>query len=179
MAKGGGQKFIGRNRAPRVQIEYEVEHYGATKKVDLPFVMGVMSDLSGKPAEALEPVSQRKFAEVDADSFDKLLKSTKPRVAFQVPNTLTDDGGNLSVDITFESMDDFSPAAIAKKVKGLDKLYEARRQLDILLTDVDGKDDAQEVLRQILSDESVLKGLVGAGKPSEDEPAGDDEQSEG
>src|SRR5512136_2952473 len=126
MAKSSSQKFIARNRAPRVQIEYELETYGSQKKVELPFVMGVMSDLSGKPAEALPPVADRKFLEIDVDNFDSRLKSMKPRVAFQVPNTLTGEG-NLPVDITFESMDDFSPAAVARKVEGLNKLLEARQ----------------------------------------------------
>src|SRR5947208_12624646 len=118
MAKASSQKFIARNRAPRVQIEYDVELYGAQKKVELPFVMGVMSDLSGKPAEPLAPVADRKFLEIDVDNFDERLKSMKPRVAFQVPNTLTGEG-NMPVEITFESMDDFSPSAIAKKIEPL------------------------------------------------------------
>ena len=94
------QKFIARNRAPRVQIEYDVELYGAEKKVQLPFVMGVLSNLSGKPADALPPMADRKFLEIDVDNFDSRMKSMKPRVAFQVPNTLTGEG-NVSVDITF------------------------------------------------------------------------------
>jgi type VI secretion system ImpB/VipA family protein len=122
---GSSQKFIARNRAPRVQIEYDVELYGAEKKVQLPFVMGVMSDLSGKPAEPLPAVADRKFLEIDVDNFDERMKAMKPRVAFQVPNTLTGEG-NLNVDITFESMDDFSPAAVARKVDALNKLLEAR-----------------------------------------------------
>lgn len=109
------QKFIARNRAPRVQIEYDVELYGAQKKVQLPFVMGVLSDLSGKPVDPLAPLADRKFLEVDVDNFDSRMKAMKPRVAFQVPNTLTGEG-NLSVDITFDSMEDFTPGAIARKV---------------------------------------------------------------
>ena len=101
-----------------MQIEYDVELYGAEKKVQLPFVMGVMADLSGKPEEALGPIADRKMLEVDVDNFDERMKSMKPRTAFAVPNTLTGEG-NLSVDITFESMDDFSPAAVAKKVGAL------------------------------------------------------------
>src|ERR1700752_538397 len=100
------QKFIARNRAPRVQIEYDVELYGAEKKIQLPFVMGVLSDLSGKPAEPRAPVADRKFLEIDVDKFDSRMKAIKPRVNFQVPNTLTGEG-NIGVDITFESMDDF------------------------------------------------------------------------
>src|SRR6201986_583076 len=128
MAKASSQKFIARNRAPRVQIEYEVEVYGSEKKIELPFVMGVMADLSGKPADPLAPVADRKFLEIDVDNFDERMKACKPRVAFQVPNTLTGEG-NLSVDITFESMEDFTPAAIARKVDSLNKLLEARTQL--------------------------------------------------
>jgi type VI secretion system protein ImpB len=111
------QKFIARNRAPRVQIEYDVELYGAEKKIQLPFVMGVLSDLSGKPSEPLPPVADRKFLDIDVDNFDARMKAMKPRVAFQVPNTLTGEG-NLAVDITFENMDDFSPAAVAAEGRG-------------------------------------------------------------
>src|SRR6201999_507447 len=105
MAKQSSQKFIGRNRAPRVQIEYDVEVYGAQKKVQIPFVMGVMADLSGNPAEPLAPVADRKYLEIDVDNFDDRLKAMKPRVTCAVPNTLTGEG-NLMVDLTFESMDD-------------------------------------------------------------------------
>ena len=113
MATPSSQKFIARNKAPRVQIEYDVELYGAEKKISLPFVMGVMSDLSGKPAEELPPVAERDLVEIDSENFNSRLKSMKPRVAFQVPNTLTGEG-NLSVDMTFESMDDFSPGKVAE-----------------------------------------------------------------
>ncbi|EZP64327.1 type VI secretion system contractile sheath small subunit [Pseudomonas sp. P7] len=161
MAKESSQKFIARNRAPRVQIEYDVEIYGAEKTVQLPFVMGVFSDLSGKPAEPLPPVAERKFLEVDVDNFDERLKSMKPRVAFQVPNTLTGEG-NLPVEITFESMDDFSPGAIANKVPSLNQLLAARRQLSNLLTYMDGKVGAEELLAKVLSDPSVMQALCAA-----------------
>src|SRR6478672_440717 len=144
------QKFIARNRAPRVQIEYDVELYGAQKKIQLPFVMGVMSDLSGNPTEPLPGVADRKFMEISVDNFDERLKAMKPRVAFPVPNTLTGEG-NLSVDITFESMDDFSPAAIARKVGALNELLEARTQLANLQTHIDGKSRLEESLGNILS----------------------------
>ena len=136
------QKFIARNRAPRVQIEYDLELYGAEKKVELPFVVGVLADLSGKSEEPPPPVSERGFLEVDMDNFDQRMKAMKPRTAFSVPNTLTGEG-NVSVDITFESMDDFSPAAIAKKVEPLRKLLETRNQLSNLMTYMDGKDGAE------------------------------------
>ncbi|HEV6963920.1 MULTISPECIES: type VI secretion system contractile sheath small subunit [Roseateles] len=157
------QKFIARNRAPRVQIEYDVELYGAEKKVQLPFVMGVMADLSGKPEDPLPPVADRKFLEIDVDNFDSRMKSMKPRVAFQVENTLTGEG-NLPVDITFESMDDFSPAAVARKVDGLNKLLEARQQLSNLITYMDGKSGAGELIAKVLADPTLLKTLTDAPK---------------
>ncbi|MDX8130266.1 type VI secretion system contractile sheath small subunit [Methylomonas sp. EFPC1] len=160
------QKFIQRNRAPRVQIEYDVELYGSEKKVQLPFVMGVMSDLSGKPAEPLAPVADRKLLEIDVDNFNDRLKSMKPRVAFQVPNTLTGEG-NLNVDITFESMDDFSPAAVAKKVAGLDKVLEARTQLSNLITYMDGKTGAEELIAKLVNDPALLQTLAASAKPAE------------
>lgn len=164
------QKFIARNRAPRVQIEYDVEVYGAEKKVQLPFVMGVMSDLSGKPAEPLAPVADRKFLEIDVDNFDSRMKSMKPRVAFQVPNTLTGEG-NLQVDLTFESMDDFSPAAVAKKVDALSKLLEARQQLQNLVTYMDGKGGAEELVGRLMKDPSLLSSLASSAKPAEEPKA--------
>ncbi|MBL8760291.1 MAG: type VI secretion system contractile sheath small subunit [Phycisphaerales bacterium] len=166
MGKASSQKFIARNRAPRVQIEYDLELYGAEKKINLPFVMGVMSDLSGKPAEALPPVADRKFLEIDVDNFDDRLKSMKPRVAFNVPNTLTGEG-NMAVDVTFESMEDFSPAAVARKVEPLRKLLEARTQLANLLTYMDGKSGAEQLLGKVLSDPELLKSLAAAPKPQE------------
>lgn len=159
MAKQSSQKFIARNRAPRVQIEYDVELYGSEKKVQVPFVMGVMSDLSGNPSEELPSVDERKALEIDVDNFDARLKAMKPRVAFSVPNTLTDEG-ELLVDITFESMDDFSPAAIARKVAGLDKLLETRTQLANLVTYMDGKAGAEKLITQALQDESLLQALA-------------------
>ena len=163
-----GQKFVSRNRAPRVQIEYDVELYGAEKKVQLPFVMGVMSDLSGKPADPLPAVADRKFLEVDVDNFDSRMKSMKPRVAFQVENTLTGEG-NLPVDITFESMDDFSPAAVARKVDGLNKLLEARTQLSNLITYMDGKTGAEELINKVLNDPALLQTLTASAKPADAE----------
>jgi len=161
MAKASSQKFIGRNRAPRVQIEYDVEVYGSEKKVQLPFVMGVMADLSGKPASPLAPVADRKFLAIDVDNFDARLKSMQPRVAFNVENTLTGEG-NLAVDLTFESMDDFSPAAIARKVDALNKLLEARTQLSNLLTYMDGKTGAEALLNKLLTDPALLQALASA-----------------
>lgn len=166
MAKASSQKFIARNRAPRVQIEYDVELYGAEKKIQLPFVMGVLADLSGKPEESLPPVADRKALEVDVDNFDERLKAMKPRVAFQVPNTLTGEG-NLSVDITFDSMDDFSPAAVAQKVDALNQLLQARTQLANLLTYMDGKGGAEDLIAKALKDPTLLQALAAAPKPED------------
>ncbi len=161
------QKFIARNRAPRVQIEYDVELYGAEKQIQLPFVMGVMADLSGKPAEALPAVTDRKFLEIDVDNFDERLKSMKPRLAFQVPNSLTGEG-NISVELSFESMDDFSPAAVASKVDALNTLLKARTELANLLTYMDGKSGAEDLIAKALSDPALLQTLISAPKPSEE-----------
>jgi type VI secretion system protein ImpB len=166
MPRASSQKFIARNRAPRVQIEYDVELYGAEKKIQLPFIMGVMANLSGNPAEPLPEVAERKYLDIDVDNFDQRLKAMKPRVALQVPNTLTGDG-NLMVDITFESMDDFSPAAVARKVDALSKLLEARQHLANLLSYMDGKSGAEQLMRQILQDPALLKALAAAPKPAE------------
>jgi type VI secretion system protein ImpB len=153
-----GQKFIARNRAPRVQIEYDVEVYGAERKIQLPFVMGVMADLVGKPVENLPSVDERKFLDIDIDNFDERMKALKPRVAFQVDNTLTGEG-KLSVDLTFDSMEDFLPDAVARKVEPLNSLLEARTQLSNLLTYMDGKNGAEELIAKILKDPTLLKSL--------------------
>lgn len=158
------QKFISRNRAPRVQIEYDVEIYGSERKVELPFVMGVLADLSGKPIEALPAVGERKFLSIDIDNFDERMKAIQPRVAFAAPNTLTGEG-QLMVDITFESMDDFSPAAIARKVEPLARLLEARTQLANLQTYMDGKAGAETLINQVLSDPTLLQTLAKEPKP--------------
>jgi len=164
--KPSSQKFIGRNRAPRVQIEYDVELYGAQKKVQIPFVMGVMSDLSGDSKEPLPGVDDRKYMAVDVDNFDERMKSMKPRVAISVPNTLTGQG-NLQVDLTFESMDDFSPAAVARKVDATNKLLEARSQLSNLITYMDGKAGAEDLIAKVLNDPALLKSLAASAKPEE------------
>jgi len=168
VAKPSSQKFIARNRAPRVQIEYDVELYGAQKKVQIPFVMGVLADLSGDPKDPLPGVDDRKFVSIDVDNFDERMKSMKPRVAISVPNTLTGEG-NMQVDITFESMDDFSPAAVARKVEALNKLLEARSQLSNLITYMDGKAGAEDLIARALNDPALLKSLVEQAKPASGE----------
>lgn len=163
-ASSSSQKFIGRNRAPRVQIEYDVEVYGSEKKIELPFVMGVLADLSGKPTEALPPVADRTFLDIDIDNFDERMKAIRPRVAFSAPNTLSGDG-HLMVDMTFESIEDFSPAAVARKVDSLAQLLEARTQLANLQTYMDGKSGAEGLVNKLLQDPTLLKALAAAPKP--------------
>jgi type VI secretion system protein ImpB len=181
MSGDSSQKFIARNRAPRVQIEYDVEIYGAEKKVQLPFVMGVLADLAGKPSEAPPPLSERKFLDIDVDNFDDRLKAMKPRVAFRVPNTITGEG-ELPVDVSFESMDDFLPDAVARKVEPLRQLLEARTQLANLLTYMDGKAKAEELVAGLLQDPALLQALAAAPKaeaPAEGAAAATSEQSAG
>ena len=171
-----GAKFIAKNRAPRVQIEYDVEIGNAQKKVQLPFVMGVMADLSGNPAEALPAVADRKALSIDVDNFDQRLKAMKPRAAFTVPNKLTGEG-NLSIDITFESMDDFSPAAVARKVGALSKLIEARSQLANLASYLDGKSNAEELVARALADPTLLQALASKASASSDGPSGQEKSN--
>lgn len=154
----GSQKFIARNRAPRVQIEYDVELYGAEKKVQLPFVMGVLSDLSGKAERPA--VADRQFLEIDGDNFDERMRAMAPRAQFTVPDTLTGEG-MLAVDLTFEKLDDFSPGAIAARVESLAPLLEARQALNDLLAYMDGKSGAEALIEQVLNSPALLQALAG------------------
>ncbi|MDN5870689.1 MAG: type VI secretion system contractile sheath small subunit [Nitrococcus sp.] len=173
MAKPSSQKFIARNRAPRVQIEYDTELYGAQKKVQLPFIMGVLADLAGDDAEAQPPVGQRKLLEVDVDNFDERMKAMQPKLQFAVDNKLTGEG-RLAVDIELESMDDFLPAAVARKVEPLRKLFETRQQLANLVTYMDGKAGAEDLMTKVLNDPALLQSLTA--KPAEEqEPAAGEE----
>lgn len=157
------QKFMARNRASRVQIEYEVELYGAEKRVQLPFVMGVLADLSGQPAASAAtpavPLAERRFLEFDVDNFDQRLQAIGPRLAFQVPDVLGGQG-QLKVDLSFERMDDFSPEAVARQVDALQQLLLARQQLADLLTYMDGKAGAEDLIAQLLSDPAWLESLA-------------------
>ncbi len=164
------QKFIGRNRAPRVQIEYDVELYGAEKKVQLPFVMGVMSDLSGNAGKEQPPVPDRKFVEISVDNFDDRLKAVEPAVRMRVPNKLTGEG-EIAVEVKFESLADFSPAAVAKQVPALAQLLAARQQLANLITYMDGKSGAEELINKLLHDKTLLESLA-------KNPAAESEKSE-
>lgn len=160
MAKTG-QRFIKENRAPRVHIAYEVETGGAKQKVELPFVMGVMSDLSGKSRVEKKSLNDREFLDFSMDNFDQRMSAIKPRAAFNVDNTLTGEG-KLAVDIEFNKMEDFSPGAIAQKVPALAQLLEARQQVNDLMLFMDGKDGAQDLLDKLLKDPDLMKALAAA-----------------
>jgi type VI secretion system protein ImpB len=156
-----GQKFISRNRSPRVHISYDVETYGARKSVELPFVMGVISDLSGKSEVAKKDLKDRDFVEFDVDNFDKRMAAIAPRAAFLVDNEIEGEG-KIGIDLTFKKMDDFDPGKIAENVPALAKLLEARRQLNDLLIAMDGKQNATELLEKVMQDENLLKALSAA-----------------
>lgn len=159
------QKFIARNRAPRVQIEYEVETYGADKKVELPFVMGVLADLRGTPDPENKPpkVTERSFLPIDAENFDARMAALRPMAAFQVKNHLTGEGQEettLPVKLTFNCMDDFRPGAIAQRLDGVKELLAARQKLANLATWLDGRSDAEELIADSLQDLDKFKDLV-------------------
>lgn len=156
-----GQKFISRNRKPRVHITYDVETYGARKSVELPFVMGVISDLSGKSEVAKKDLKDRDFTEFDIDNFDKRMAAIAPRAAFLVENEIEGEG-KLGIDLTFKKMEDFEPGKIAENVPALAKLLDARRQLNDLLIAMDGKQNATELLEKVMQDENLLKALSAA-----------------
>lgn len=154
------QKFIGKNNAPRVQIEYDVELYGSHKKVELPFVTGVMSDLSGHRKHPLPAVEARQFLTFDQDNFDTRMKAIKPGVKFHVANTLSNEGGLLNIELEFTSMDDFSPGAVARHIPQMNSLLQARARLAELITYMDGKASAEEMVKQLLEQPELLQRLA-------------------
>ena len=153
------QHKLDRVRAPRVQITYDVEVGGAVESKEIPFVVGVLADLSGKPDEPLPKLKDRKFVEIDRDNFDNVLAAMKPRVAFKVDNKLTDDDTKIAVELRFKSMDDFHPERIAQQVEPLRKLVEARTKLSDLLNKLDGTDKLDELLQGVISDTDALNKL--------------------
>jgi len=166
-ASKSGQRFISQNRKPRVHIEYEVETFGSKQKVELPFVMGVMSDLSGKSLVEKKSVDKRDFVEFDMDNFEQRMEAIAPRAAFNVDNTLTGEG-KMGVDLTFKNMNDFDPGEVAKRVPALNKMLEARQQLNDLMIYMDGKDGAQDLLDKLLKDPELLKALAASKKAEAD-----------
>ena len=151
------QHKLDRVRPPRVQITYDVETGGAIQKKELPFVVGVLADLSGKPAESLPKLKQRKFVEIDRDNFNDVLASARPRLAFQVNNVLGGSAEKLNVELSFENMDDFGPLALIEQVPALRKLFDARQRLSDLLAKLDGNDSLDSVLTEAGRDQDGLK----------------------
>jgi type VI secretion system protein ImpB len=161
-----------RVRPPRVHISYEVELNGAQVMKELPFVVGVMADLSGQPKTPLPKPKDRKFTEIDRDNFDDILKSMQPRLAYKVANKLKDDGSELSVELNFEKMADFTPDEIVKQIQPLNDLMEIRTKLKALLSKTEGNDRLEELLEAILENQEVrekLKDALGAEAPGSEE----------
>jgi type VI secretion system protein ImpB len=155
------QKKLERVRPPRVNISYEVETGGAIELKELPFVMGVLGDFSGQPTEPLAKLKDRKFVDVNPDNFDDVLKSMRPHLAFTVENKLSEDpeAGKLGVDLTFESLDDFSPERVAQQIKPLREMLELRTKLADLRGSLQGNDKLEEILQSTLGNEDKMKQL--------------------
>ena len=154
------QHKLDRVRRPRVQITYDVETGGAMRKVELPFVVGVLADLSGQPSSPLRPLKERKAVNIDRDNFDDVLAKSTPRVAMKVQNRLTDEDTKLAVELNFKSMDDFDPARVAEQVPALKKLLEMRLELTQLLSKMEGNDKLDQLLADVLSNTEKAKELA-------------------
>jgi type VI secretion system protein ImpB len=156
------QHKLDRVRPPRVQITYDVETGGAIQKRELPLIVGILADLAGKPAEAPEPLKNRGFVEIDRDNFNDVLQSITPRLAFQTENAIAKDGSKLNVELHFQHVDDFEPVSVIKQVAPLRKLYEARQRLTDLLTKLDGNDELDKLLQEIVQNTEGLNELKAA-----------------
>jgi type VI secretion system protein ImpB len=157
MPKESLQKKVGRVRPPRVHITYDVEVGGAIEKRDLPFVVGVMADLSGMPDKPLPPIAKRKFVAIDRDNVNDVMKKIGPRLAFKVANRLSEDDTKLNVELRFESMEDFQPARIAQQVSPLRKLLELRGSLANLRSSLIGNDKLEGLLKEVLQNQDMLQ----------------------
>ena len=171
MAKESLQHTLDRVRSPRVQITYDVEIGDAIQMKEIPFVVGVLADLSGKPDKPLPKIKDRKFIEIDRDNFNKVLEGMNPRLAYKVDNKLTDDDTKIAVELRFKSMDDFHPENVAQQVTPIRKLVEARTKLTNLLSKLDGNDKLDELLQEVISSSEALQKLgkeTGAGEKTEE-----------
>ncbi|GAB59035.1 MULTISPECIES: type VI secretion system contractile sheath small subunit [Rheinheimera] len=151
---------LSRVRKPRVHITYDVETEGAAVKKELPFVVGVMGDFAGQNTEALKPLKDRRFVQIDRDNFDEVLKRMNPKLNFKVENKLAADGSEFSVDLQFKSMQDFEPAAIVKQVEPLDKLMATRNKLRDLMTKIDRSEELENILERVLNNNEDLQKLA-------------------
>ena len=157
MPKESLQKKVGRVRPPRVQITYDVQVGDAIEKRDLPFVVGVLADLSGMPEKPLPPIPQRKFVAVDRDNLNDVMKKIGPRLAFKVPNRLNEDDTKLNVELNFESMDDFQPARVAQQITPLRKLLELRNSLANIRSSLVGNEKLDNLLQEIVQNQELLR----------------------
>lgn len=157
MATESTQKKLSRVRPPRVQITYDVETGGAIEKKELPLMVGIMSDLSGQPEEPLPPLKERKFVEIDRDNFNDVLKACQPRLAYRIANKLADDDSQLNVELKFQHMDDFHPSHLIHQIEPLRKLYEARQRLTDLLAKLDGNDNLDKLLQEVVNNTEELE----------------------
>src|SRR6187551_3492558 len=162
MARESVQKKLQRVRPPRVQITYDVEVGDAIELKELPFVVGVMGDFTGKPEEPLPAFKNRKFVEIDPDNFNQVLAGMKPRLAFTVDNKLQDDGSKLGVELKFNDIEDFEPDNIVKQVEPLRKLVEARQKLADLRSKMDGNEKLESLLEDVISSADKQKQLSDA-----------------
>lgn len=161
MGSESQQHKLDRVRRPRVQITYDVETGGAMQKVELPFVVGVMADLSGQPKEALKPMKDRKFTTIDRDNFNDVLNRSAPRVAIKVDNKLTEDSNSkLAVELNFKNMDDFDPAKVAEQVPALKELLDMRHRLTQLMSKMEGNDKLEEMLADVLQNTEKAQALA-------------------
>jgi type VI secretion system protein ImpB len=172
MAKESIQKKLSRVRKPRVHITYDVEVGDAIEKKELPYVVGVLADLSGMPKDALPRVESRNFVEIDRDNFNKVLAGAKPRLTFRVPNRIANDESQIGVELQFKNMDDFGPEAVARQVEPIRKLLEARQKLNELAIKVNDSTPAEEALQEILQNTEALKKFANsvAAQPNESKP---------
>lgn len=155
------QHKLDRVRPPRVQITYDVETLGAIQLKELPFVVGILADLSGKrdPDQPLPKVKERKFVEIDRDNFDDILNSCTPRLSLRVKNKLADDGSDLSLKLKFEKLDDFRPKGIVDQVPPLLELFKARQRLNDLLAKLDGNDNLERLLQEVAKSTEMIEKL--------------------
>jgi type VI secretion system protein ImpB len=170
LAKESTQHKLDRVRSPRVHITYDVEVGGAIQMKELPFVVGVLGDFSGKPADPLPRIKDRKFVTVDRDNFDQALAGMKPRLAFKVDNKLTGEENQLGVELNFKSLEDFEPEQVANQVDPLRKLLEARRRLSDLVHKIDGNDKLEAALQEIIGNTDALKKVGAASGVAPEQP---------
>ncbi|MEQ1909212.1 MAG: type VI secretion system contractile sheath small subunit [Vicinamibacterales bacterium] len=167
MAKESIQKKLTRVRKPRVHITYDLEVGDAIEEKELPYIVGVLADLSGQPKDKLAPIKERKFVEIDRDNFNQALAGMKPRLSFRVPNRLANDDSRIGVELEFKHMDDFGPEAVAQQVEPIRKLVEARTRLNELALKINGSDKLEELLQDVVQNTDALKQITAAATPGD------------